>query len=217
MPLQRLLPFGALCLCLWVGIAIAHEDPPAQISNLTHLLVEHPKNSDLYLQRGELYRLGGKWLAAEADYTTARALGADSSRVALCLAALELNRGNPKGALAFLNQVVEVGTSTLFIRGRALRQLGRLHEAVTVLEQAVAASPRPRPEDYLELSEAIREQGDPFILRALDILDAGSRRLGPIATLILAAAELEVRRGGYGPPSSGYVPHPRPFEKPQRG
>jgi tetratricopeptide (TPR) repeat protein len=176
-------------------MAQAHENPPTRISNLTGLLAENSRDPDLYLQRGELYRLGGKWLAAEEDFARARALGADSSRVAVSLAALELDRGNPRGALGFLHQVPEVETSALFLRGRALRELGRFREAATALEQAIGASPRPRPEDFLELADAIVDQGDPFIAEALDVLDAGARRLGSAASLILAAAELEVRRG----------------------
>jgi hypothetical protein len=65
------------------------------------------------------------------------------------------------------------------------------------LERAVASTPRPRPDDYLELSEVILEQGDHFIPKALEILDAGSRRLGSVPSFTLAAAELEVRRGQY--------------------
>jgi len=192
---QRIFLIGVLCLGVWAGNAQAHEGPPSQISHLTHLLVEHPSDPILYLQRGDLYRLEREWSAAEADYATARALGADPSRVSVCLAALELNRGNPNGALALLQQVAEIETPGLFIQGRALRQLGRFGEAATVLEEAVASSPRPRPEDYLELSDVILEQGDPFIPEALENLDAGMRRLGPVVSLTLAAVELEVRQG----------------------
>jgi len=195
--LQRALMFGILFLGLGAGWAQAHENSPAQISNLTHLLEAHPSDPSLYLQRGALYRLGGNWSAAEADCATARSLGADASQVAVCLAALELSRGNPTTALAYLQEVDAVGPSALFVEGRALRRLGQFREAATVLGEAVASSPRPRPEDYLELSDVVLEQGDPYIPEALEILDAGLRRLGPVVSLTLATVDLEVRRGDH--------------------
>jgi len=195
--MRRFLVPGVCILCFWAGPGQAHENPSAQLSHLSRLLRANPDDPDLYLQRGESYRLDGEWLPAEADYLMARDLGADISQVAVCLAALAMDRGNPEGALESLQLVSGIKIHALLIQGRALRQLGRYGEAATVLEQAIAQSPRPRPEDYLELTEVIGQQGDQYIPRALEVLDAGILRLGPLASLTLAAARLEVRAGQF--------------------
>lgn len=197
MPRSHAFILGACFLSLWFGAAHAHEDPSSHISNLSRLLSENPDDPDLYLQRGEFYRLHGNWSAAETDYLAAQESGADISRTAICFAALAMDRGNPKSALESLLLVSGINTQALFIEGRALHQLGRHYEAAKFLEQAVAQSSRPRPEDYLELSEVILEQGDASIPRALEVLDAGILRLGPLASLVLAATTLELRRGQF--------------------
>lgn len=188
----------ALIVCSLVlgpGAASAHENPPARIAACTARLAATPDDAKLYLERGQLYRLETDWPAASADYRAALALGADSTRVAMGLAALELDRDRPAAALAALRAVSGRASGAGFLEGRALHRLGRHAEAATVLTQALATTPRPRPENYLELAVVVGAQGNTHLPRALAVLDAGMRRLGPLVTLILAATDLELRRG----------------------
>ncbi len=61
----------------------------------------------------------------------------------------------------------------------------------------MTSAKRPRPEDYLELAKVILEQGDAFLPQALLALEAGSHRLGPVASLTMAAVALDVRGGDH--------------------
>ena len=186
------LSFG---LALAAGPAYAHEAPSIRIDHCTRLLLDHPDDAGLHLQRGELHRQAGHWPAAEADYGAALDLGADPAQVAVCRAALALDRGDPESALTALRLVPTPDSAALFIQARALRRLGAPAEAAAVMAQALATSPRPRPEDYLELADIIMDQGAAQAPRALAVLDAGTRRLGPVVPLILAAVALEAGCG----------------------
>ena len=192
--------YGLLLAC-WLGLltvpAEAHEDPSDQVSHHSRLLLERPQDPDLHLRRGELLRLAGQWDEAEADYRSALAAGADPSVVALCRAGLALDRDEPGAALTALEPLADQSSAACLIRGRALRRLERLPEAATSLSRAIELSARPRPGDYLELSAVIADQGASFIPEALAVLDAGSMRLGPIATLTHAAVQLEIERGQF--------------------
>lgn len=193
--MPRILILLACGLLLAAGPALAHDAPSTRIDQCTRLLLDHPDDAGLHLQRGELHRLAGHWAAGEADYGAALALGADLAQVAVCRAALALDRGDPESALAALRLVPTPDSAALLIQARALRRLGAPTEAAAVMAQAVATSPRPRPEDYLELAAVIMDQGEAYAPQALAVLDAGVQRLGPVVPLILAAADLEARRG----------------------
>lgn len=192
---------SAFLLACWLGFwslpAGAHEDPSDQVSRHSQSLLERPQDPDLHLRRGELYRLAGQWDEAATDFRSALAGGADAAVVALCLAGLELDRGEPQAALDALEPLTDPDSAAWLIRGRALRQLARLPEAVLALSTAIARSARPGPGDYLELSAVIADQGASFIPEALAVLDAGSVRLGPVAALTHAAVQLEIERGRF--------------------
>lgn len=193
--MNRILVRLACGLALAAGPACAHEAPSTRIDHCTRLLLDHPDDAGLHLQRGELHRLAGHWPAAEADYAAAVDLGADPAQVAVCRAAMALDRGEPENALAALRLAPAPDSAALLIQARALRRLGAPAEAAAVMARAVATSPRPRPEDFLELADVIMAQGAVHAPRALAVLDAGARRLGPVVPLILAAVDLEAGRG----------------------
>jgi predicted negative regulator of RcsB-dependent stress response len=190
--MPKLLVAGLCSFCLWHGILLAHEDPADQSAHYAHLLDAEPANPDLHLQQGEMHRLAGRWADAEAELVLAAEFGADASVVSLCRAALELDQGRPQAALAALAMAPHSGSAALFISGRALRQLGRWPAAAAELTLAVASSARPCPEDYLELADTIAAQGEPLVAAAIASLDTGLMRLGPVASLTLAAVEIEV-------------------------
>ncbi len=189
--MRKLIILGSCCLWCWAAPVGAHDEPSALISHCTEHIQARPGDGNLYLQRGELYRAAGQWAAAEADYRTAAGLGSEPARVALCQAALALDRGHPEAALELLTTD---DSEACLLRGRALRELGRPREAADSLGQALAGNPRPRPEDYLELSAVVAGQS---VTEALDVVDEGIQRLGPAVSLVLAAVEFEVGLGRF--------------------
>jgi tetratricopeptide (TPR) repeat protein len=180
------------------GPAAAHETPRARLAELSHALSENPGDASLYLLRGEEYRLSGHVAEASADYASAEALGADPQSLALCRAALALDRTDPALALDILAAPDDGAASPQRFRlqGRAYRDMGRFQAAAASFGKALAAAPHPRPGDYRDLAFARRDGGDPE--GALAALDAGIRALGPVASLVSPAVDLEIAQGRPG-------------------
>ena len=177
----------------------AHSDLDEQIAAVTARIEREPRRADLHLKRGELHRAHRDWTLALADYDRAAALDPDLAAVDLARATLVLDDDRPQAALAaadrFLARRPDHAEGRA-LRARILTRLGRPREAAEDWARAIAASPRPRPEHYLERARALAAD-DRRIDEALAALDDGLRRLGSIVTLELAAMELELSRARY--------------------
>lgn len=186
------------CLLLTVAAtavpAGAHEASGVRIAELSRQISQDPSQAELYLLRGEEYRHAGEFDAAGADYGTALALGADPVSVAICRGALALDTGHPETALEVLCRVDRAAPPELHrLRGRAYRACGRDEAAASAFREALALTVSPRPGDYLDLADALRGAGNPEA--ALEALDAGIAALGPVASLVGPAMDLELARG----------------------
>lgn len=196
--------FSTLCLGVFVVFllpfpASAHEGLPEQIVATTVKIKRDPKNASLYLQRGELYRLHGKWNRADADYQ--HALRLDPS-----LSIVNLARGNmlfesrryreAKVALdRFLRQQPD-HPEAFITRARVLAKMKARLDAAQDFTKALSVTSNPEPELYIERARVLA--GDErYVQEALHGLDEGIARFGPLVTLQLAAIDLEVRRTDY--------------------
>jgi tetratricopeptide (TPR) repeat protein len=81
----------------------------------------------------------------------------------------------------------------LFERGRAYLALGDTDTAVRDFERAIGLMPAPRPEQILVHRDALLSLGRRA--DAVMALDQGMRRIGRVASLQLAAIDLEVELG----------------------
>ena len=198
--------FFFLTLCLGVFVvfllpfpASAHEGLPEQIAAITAKIKRDPKNASLYLQRGELYRLHGKWNRADADYQHAL-------RLQPALSIVNLARGNmllesrryrqAKVALdRFLSQQPE-HVEAYISRARVLAKLGARQDAARDYTKALDLTSNPEPELYIERAKVLAAD-ERYLQDALRGLDDGIVRFGPLVTLQLAAIDLEMRRGDY--------------------
>lgn len=185
------------------GIAKAHGPLHDQIASLSLRIEKEPGNAVLFLRRGELYRLHGSADEARADFERAARIDPALHEVHLGLAQLWLDEGRPDPALSEVAACLGRAPGearALFIRAQALVALGRVGEAVGVMDRAIAHTTEPRPEHYLERARLIaraRPMTDQALDRAVRGLDQGIARLGPAVTLSWFAVELETAGGRY--------------------
>jgi len=191
---------GALCLVAAAALApqaAAHGDLHEQIQAVTARIAEAPASAQLHFKRAELYRAHRQWEAALADYARAAALDPDVAAVDLGRGLLFLETEALTAAREALDRFLarhpgHAGGRAA--RARALARLGDSQAAANDLTAAIAASPRPRPEYFIERARALVTGGEARIGEALRGLDEGIERLGPLVTLQLVAIELELAR-----------------------
>ena len=179
--------------------AAAHSDLEEQIAAVTARIDREPRRADLHLKRGDLHRAHRDWVPALADLDRAAALDPGLASVDLARATLSFDADMPRAALAAIERFLARQPDHAggrILRARILTSLRRPLEAAEDWARAIAASARPRPEYYLARAHALAAD-DRRIDEALAALEDGTRRLGPIVTLELAAMELELARARY--------------------
>ncbi|MBL9173268.1 MAG: hypothetical protein JNL10_07035 [Verrucomicrobiales bacterium] len=195
-PAWRAMVAGAL---LFAGAEGTHAHGPVheQILILTAELEQHPDDPARLVRRGELLLLHGLPADAQKDFQRVATLRPRDITNEFHLGQASLDLGATNDAVRRLEQFVNAcpdsvpGRRTLF---RALRLAGRPRDAAAQLEVAIALSPDPLPDWYLEQARALQTANAPAeeILRPLD---AGIARLGPLPALELMAVDLEQQRG----------------------
>lgn len=188
----RLLP-----LLLLVGPARAHGPVHEQIIQVTAELARHPHDPALRLRRGELHRLDEQWAAARTDFQRARTLAPKSPDPLLGLGRLALDEGQFAAAITALEGCLTLRSNQVeahVLLARALVRSRREPEATSHFSRALALAAEPRPEWFIERSQAQLAPGYDSLAEVLAGLDQGLAQLGPIPTLQLAAIELELRR-----------------------
>jgi len=197
---------GSRAAALVVGVAVACAALPARLqahpgvdevlAGARAAAAAHPADPAAQLQLAGARRLAGDWDGALAALAAASARGADADEVAATRAAVLLEAGRAAAAVDELDRLLARrpdAPGARFDRGRALLALGRADEGARELRLAIATLPAPRPEQVLLLSDALL--GRRKVADAIEALDAGLARLGPIAALQLPAVELEVWLG----------------------
>jgi tetratricopeptide (TPR) repeat protein len=178
--------------------AVAHPEIDWQIRELTSRIAADPQNTELLLRRGELHRVHGDPVAAEADFRLARSVDPGLYVVDYYLARVRLDAGEPAQAEALLSALLgrlPEHAPSLVERAHAREALGRHLEAAADWERAIAVDPRPGPDHYLGLAAALAAAGPEHRARAIERLDQGLVRLGEPVSLALRAIELELAGG----------------------
>lgn len=191
---------GAVCL---IGMATlappagAHGDLHEQIQAVTARIAQTPASAPLHFKRAELERAHRQWDAALADYARGAVLDPDLAAVDLGRGLLFLETDAPGAAREALDLFLArhpAHAEARAARARAFARLGDWRAAADDLTAAIAASPRPRPEYFIERARALAAAGEARIGEAIRGLDEGIARLGPLVTLQLLAIDLELRR-----------------------
>jgi len=199
---RRLIAAAAGVALLTAPPCWAHRGIDEQIRDVTRLIEASPGDASLRLQRGELHRAAGDWKSAQADYEAARQLDPQLDAVDLALGSMLLDAGqNLEAAREAVDRFLlrRPGHPTALVtRARVLVKLGEPAAAVRDYDAAIAGlqlPARPRPEHYLERSDALASMGDARLPDALAGLDEGLARLGQPITLQMRAIDLELRLG----------------------
>jgi predicted Zn-dependent protease len=188
-----------VCLFLVSSFALAHEGLHEQIVAVSAKIHRDPKNASLYLQRGELYRLHRDWTRAAADYDRASRLRPDLTIIDLARGKMLYESGRFQRARFILNRFLRQQPGHyegLLTRARVLARIGLHHNSITDFNEALAKSTVPDPDLYIERAHVTAEDEEQ-IDEALNSLDEGIKRLGPLVTLQLTAIDLELRRHNY--------------------
>ena len=176
---------------------LAHGDLHEQILAVTEQIAKDPKNSELYLKRGELHRMHQEWDRAQADYDHAVALNPSLAVIDFTRGRMFLEANWPNSAKVCLDRFLLKHTNHVegFIaRARTLVKLEKPLDAARDFTTAIRYAPTGRPELYIERAQALTGAGDKHYAEALRGLDEGIERLGPLVTIQLHAIDLELKR-----------------------
>ena len=90
----------------------AHQQIGLKLEQFDVEIAEHPDDADLYVQRGELYRLNREWALAEADLEKALDLTPDNPDLQFHLGRLWFEAGHPARARSALDRFVAARQAT---------------------------------------------------------------------------------------------------------
>jgi tetratricopeptide (TPR) repeat protein len=177
------------------SVAVAHPTADARLAAIERQLDDVRATPALYLQRAEANWRAGRWQDALADVNRALSLDPERDEAVLLRARIHRERGAPLQALADLESFLKRhpdSTAALELSARSLRDAGELAESAAAYDVLLAQLREARPDHYIERASVVAAAGD--LDEALRGLDAGISRLGPVASLQLAAVDLELRR-----------------------
>jgi len=196
-------------------IVSAHGDLHEQIAAASRAIARQPDDAALYLARGELYRGHHETEPALADYAIALRLDLTLDAARLARGRLLLEAGRPGDSLPDLDRFLAAQPNhaeALVVRARARSATADPSHARIDYDRALGLS--PNPDWYIERARLVRVSAGPAA--ALDGLDEGMARLGPVVTLTLEAIECELSLADYDAPllrldrltaASGAHPH----------
>ena len=180
--------------------AHAHADLIPQIEDVTRQIERDPRNIDLYVRRGELYRTHAEWDKALADFDTILTLEPTNRWVDLAKGRLMADASWLLTAKAYLDRFIAGQPNhaeALTSRARVLTRLNLHLSSANDYDGAIRLSPEPIPELFIERAQTLGAYGPVFLDRAIEGLDEGIKRLGPLVTLQLSVVDLELKRKNY--------------------
>ncbi len=177
--------FSALCLILLTVLPVlAHGELSAQINQLTEKIKLDEKNANLYLQRGELYRLNGNAKAALEDYDRTQKLNPNLAEVDFARARLFFDAAMPEMAeisLNFFLQTQPNHTEALVLLAQTRVKVNQLKSAVENYDQAIKTASKLKPDYFIARADLLMKlkRGN----EALPGMDEGMAKLGKLISL----------------------------------
>ena len=183
---------------IWWGLLLplqllAHGVTTEQIKQITELIQREPLNANLYLRRGELYRISGNAKAALEDYEQVQKLAPTMIEVDVLRARLSFDAKTPEMTQFVLDRFLKqhpTHTEALLLRAKANAVLGEKNAAIQDYSQALALLAHPKPDFYLARAELQLAVHHPEA--ALQGLEQGMAKLGALIVLQLMALDIEV-------------------------
>lgn len=171
-----------------------------QIDDLTKQIEKDPRNLELYFRRAELHRIHLDWPAAQADFSHVLALDRANKHVDLGLGRLMGDSGWPLSALGHFDRFIgnfPKHAEARSTRGRLLARLGQPVAAADDFAAAIQLSSDPTPELFIEQAQTLSALSPDHVNKAIQTLDSGIQRIGPLVTLQLMAIDLELKRTNF--------------------
>ena len=185
-----LLLISALSLPAW-----AHEGLYEQLVAVTQQIRKAPRNPQLYLKRGELYRLLQQWDNALDDYRRARQLKPDMLETDFYCGRMWFEAGEPQRAKpaldAFLKNTPQHGEA-LLMRARVYEKLKDYRASAADYSHALSSMLGPKPDYFIERAKV--QLADGKHADALRGLDEAIKQFGPLVTLQTQAIEIELQQ-----------------------
>ena len=137
-------------------LPFTHGDLDARIKKASEQIENDPKNSILYIKRGELYFQHEEYRKSIVDFETARSLGVTSSELDISLARSYYKVKKHSTALAFIQELLIREPNHVQgnrWKGRILMDLKHYENATEALALALEYSAKKTPEQILELAQ----------------------------------------------------------------
>jgi tetratricopeptide (TPR) repeat protein len=185
----------AVAALLAPASVLAHGDFGVRVAALSAQIEKQP-SADRYLERSLLYQGHGDLAAALADLEQAERLDPTRTDLGLHRGRLALAAGRPEEAVAPLQRLLAAAPEhpeANLALARALAELGRPRDAAMHYTRAIEAAPVGIPSHYLERADSLFAAGELQV--ALNGLDEGLGRLGPVVALATRAIEVELAQG----------------------
>jgi len=197
--LRRLssLPIVVLAIGVFASPVLAHRGIHELIDDKAVQLTQNPGVASA-LELAELHRLAGELDEAEEALARAAAVDSNDPNLDLCRAALALDRMRlPEASSALERHLVRFPEDprALELRSRLREREGDRLGAAQDLGRVIHGVERPTPDLYVRRAELLLAAGPEHGAAALATLEAGMERLGHIASLELAAVDIEEARG----------------------
>lgn len=193
--LRPILVAGVVLLLAGADRAAAHVGADVLEHDATAAIAAHPDDPAPRLMLAKTHQAAQHWDAALAAYDDAAAHGADRDTCDAGRGQVLLAAGFPISAKRLFDEVLARrpdAWGTLYDRARAEMALHRPDAAAYDFARAIAGLATVEPEHVLAHRDALLAAGRPD--EALRALDAGMARIGAVASLQLAAIDLEAGR-----------------------
>jgi tetratricopeptide (TPR) repeat protein len=190
---------GTTLVVLVAGSAAAHPDLDVVERGVATELAQRPDDPALLLGEAEVHEVAGRWDAALAALAHAAAHGVDPAQVAATRGRVLLAAGRPRRARREFDRALARrpdAFAVVFLRGRAALALGRPDHAARDFGLAIAGMAQPTPDHVFAHRDALLVLGRREA--AVEALDEGIAKIGPVPSLELAALDLEVDLGRDG-------------------
>lgn len=196
-------PFVALAALLYAllpSTARAHGDFHLVISEIDKQIEASPKDPELYIRRGELHRTHQDWDSAYADFDRAAVLAPKLDAIDFVRGRLFLEANWLQSAMRVLDRFLSRQTNHVegyITRARVQAKLTQHVAAAADFTRAIAFSPELWPDLFIERAQTLAAAGDNYFPAALEGIDEGIKKLGPLVTLQLYAIDLETKQKRY--------------------
>lgn len=176
----------------------AHPDIDSQLSALDRRGSEVACDAAMEMRRGELLQSRAAWAEALAAYDRAAECAPGSDDADIHRAALHVAAKQPASALPYLERVLRhnaADSRARLLRAQAFAGAGRFAAAADDFEKVLPQLPQPQPEHFVQRARAQIAAGRDA--RAIDGLEEGLNRLGPIPLLLRLRVDLQVGRNDF--------------------